>query len=105
MSEDSARPSAGVTQLFVACHSDVRSPTVAAHSPSKCAEMAVKQFDLRHSLRDMSEWNRLHDTKNAIEGRRTWRIRMRSKHQEYVAIHEVSVENGRYSIEGLDDAQ
>lgn len=93
------RLTADTDRLFVACHSDVRMRTVAAHTPEKCAELAVEQFDLRYSLRDISEWNEKHRAKDAHEGRRRWRVRLRSSHQEYAAIHEVSEQNGHYDTE------
>lgn len=76
--------------LFVAVASDDRLPPVIADSLSECAAKAVKEFDLRHSLSDPSNWQAKEGFMGSVNpDPKSWRAKARAHKWGYASIHKI----------------
>lgn len=78
--------------LFVAHGSSDREPPVIAETAEACAEKAVEEFDLRHSLSEIENWTARHSAANAFHGKYGWRANVRAHWWDYISIHSVEKE-------------
>lgn len=87
--------------IFVACDSDDRQCPVIAATSDDCAKLAVEQFDLQYSLRNISNWDRTSSTANTAREKRVWRETIETG-RRYVSIYELTNRQEKIGSSVLD---